>query len=145
MQRIAHLFLFFFAFALSPPAKAQAGVAYEEGPVTAITYLRIEYEHFDEYVEWLRSTWKPLNEAKKQAGLIKDYKLYTKRFTKLDEANIIFMITYQNMADLDRRAEEEAIAIKMIGSTANQNAARIDRSAYRKNLGTEIVREMILK
>lgn len=131
--------------ALSPPANAQVGVTYNEGPVTAVTYLKIEYGHFDEYVEWLNSTWKPLNEAKKKAKLIIDYKVFTARPKNPEEPNVIFMITYANMAALDRRAEEDAIAVKMIGSPKDQNKARIDRSAYRKNLGSELIREIILK
>jgi len=130
---------------LSRPANAQVGVTYNEGPVTAVTYLKIEYGHFDEYVEWLNSTWKPLNEAKKKAKLIIDYKVFTARPKNPEEPNVIFMITYANMAALDRRAEEDAIAVKMIGSPKDQNKARIDRSAYRKNLGSELIREIILK
>lgn len=145
MNRIIQLLLLLSVFALSLPANAQVGVTYNEGPVTLVTYLKIEYGYFDEYVDWLTSTWKPLNEAKKKAGLITDYKVFTVRPKKPEEPNVIFMITYRNMAALDRRAEEDAFAEKMIGSAKDQNKARIDRSAYRKNLGTELIREVILK
>ena len=145
MKRIIQLLLLLSAFALSLPANAQVGLTYNDGPVTAVTYLKIEYGYFDEYVDWLNSTWKPLNEAKKKAGLIIDYKVFTARPKKPEEPNVIFMITYPNMAGLDRRAEEDAFAVKMIGSTKDQNKARVDRSAYRKNLGTELIREIILK
>ena len=73
MNRVIQFLLFASALALSLPAIAQLGTTYNEGPVTEVTYLKIEYGHFDEYVEWLNSTWKPLNEAKKKAGLIVDY------------------------------------------------------------------------
>lgn len=133
------------AFVLSLPANAQLGTTYNQGPVTQVTYLNIEYGHFDEYVVWLNSTWKPLNEAKKKAGLIVDYRVYTASPRKPDEPNVIFMITYPNMAALDRRAEEDAVAEEMIGTAKEQDAARIARSAYRKRLGTELIREVILK
>jgi hypothetical protein len=133
------------AFVLSLPANAQLGTTYDEGPVTEVTYLKIEYGHFDEYVDWLNSTWKPLNEAKKKAGLIIDYRVYTARPRMPEEPNVIFMITYPNMAALDRRAEEYEIAVEMIGSAKEQDAARIARSAYRKRLGTELIREVLLK
>jgi hypothetical protein len=55
------------------------------------------------------------------------------------------MITYPNMAGLDRRAEEEALAEKMIGSAEVQNQARIGRSDYRRVLGSELIREIILQ
>lgn len=145
MNRRIQLLLLLSAFALSIPANAQVGVTYNDGPVTQVSYLHIEYGHFDEYVDWLNSTWKPLNEAKKKAGMIIDYKVYTASPRKPEEPNVIFMITYPNMAALDHRAEEVAVAVKMIGSTKAQDEARIARSAYRKRLGTELIREVILK
>jgi hypothetical protein len=133
MNRIIQFLVCVAAFAVLQNANAQVGVTYNEGPVTVMTYLKIEYGHFDEYVEWLNSTWKPLNEAKKKARLIVDYKVFTARARKPEEPNVIFMITYANMAALDRRPEEDAIAVKMIGSAKDQNKARVERSAYRKS------------
>ena len=145
MKRIAHVLLLLSALALSRPTTAQVGITYNEGPVTAVTYLKIEYGHFDEYVDWLNSTWKPLNEAKKKAGVIIDYKVFAARPKTPEEPNVIFMITYPNMASFDRRAEEDKFAVKMIGSAKDQDKARVERSTYRKNLGSELIREIILK
>ncbi len=145
MNRLIQFLLFLTAFLLSLPANAQLGTTYKEGPVTEVTYLHIEYGHFDEYVDWLNSTWKPLNEAKKKSGLINDYKVFTARPKKPEEPNVIFMITYPNMAAFDRSVEENAVGVEMIGSAKEQDAARIARSAYRKRLGTELIREVILK
>ena len=145
MKRIAHVLPLLSALALSRPANAQVGITYNEGPVTAVTYLKIEYGHFDEYVDWLNSTWKPLNEAKKKAGVIIDYKVFAARPKTPEEPNVIFMITYPNMASFDRRAEEDKFAVKMIGSAKDQDKARVERSTYRKNLGSELIREIILK
>jgi hypothetical protein len=139
------LLLMLSTVSLSLPVHAQLGTTYDEGPVTEVTYLQIEYGHFDEYVDWLNSTWKPLNEAKKKAGMIIDYRVYTARSRKPEEPNVIFMITYPNMAAFDRRVEENEVALEMIGSAKEQDAARIARSAYRKRLGTELIREVILK
>ena len=126
-------------------AKAQVGKTYEEGQVTAVTYLKIEYGRFDEYVKWLSSTWKPTMEAKKKAGLIVDYKVFSARPKSPNEPNVILMLTYKNMAGLDKAAEEEAVAEKVIGSADVQNRARVERSDYRKVLGSELIRELILK
>ena len=145
MNRMIQFLLLVSALVLSLPAKAQAGVTYNEGPVTAVTYLKIEYGHFDEYVDWLNSTWKPLNEAKKKAGFIIDYKVFAARPKTPDEPNVIFMITYPNMASFDRKVEEDVFGVKIIGSAKDQNKARVDRSAYRKNLGSELIREIIMK
>ena len=116
-----------------------------EGAVTEVAYVRIEYGHFEEYIDWLNSTWKPTMEATKEAGLIIDYKVFRLTPKSSDQPNIILWITYKNMAALDKNIELEAIAERVIGSTEVQNKARVGRNEYRKILGTELIRELVLK
>src|SRR6266567_9025100 len=112
------------AFSLSLDARAQDERQYTEGPVTLVTDVGVEYGHFEEYIDWLNSTWKPTMEATKKAGLIIDYKIFTATPQSPDHPNIILWITYKNMAALDKGVEEEAVAKKVIGSTEVQNKAR---------------------
>jgi len=126
-------------------AKAQVGKTYDEGQVTAVTYLKIKYGRFDDYVKWLQSTWKPTMEAEQKAGLIVSYKVFTARPESPNEPNLILMITYKNMAGLDKAAEEEVVTEKVIGSAEVQNRARQERGEYREVLGSELIRELILK
>jgi len=133
------------ASSLSLNARAQDERAYTEGPVTEVNYIRVEYGHFEEYIDWLNSTWKPTMEATKKAGLIIDYKVFSSTPPSPDHPDIILWITYKNMAALDKGAEEEAVAKKVICSTECQNKARVGRNEYRKVLGTEYIRELILK
>ena len=133
------------ASSLSLNARAQDERQYTDGPVTEVEYLQVEYGHFEEYIDWLNSTWKPTMEATKKAGLIIDYKVFRATPKSPDQPNIIFMITYKNMAALDKGVELEAVAKKVIGSTEVQNKARVARNEYRKNVGSELIRELILK
>jgi hypothetical protein len=133
------------ASSLSLSARAQDERQYSEGPVTLVTYMRIEYGHFEEYIDWLNSTWKPTMEATKKAGLIIDYKVFSSTPPSPDHPDIILWITYKNMATLDRGVEEEAVAKKVICSTECQNKARVGRNEYRKVLRREYIRELILK
>jgi hypothetical protein len=84
-------------------------------------------------------------EATKKAGLIVDYKVFRATPKTPDQPNIFLWITYENMAALDKGIELEAVAKKAIGSTEVQNQARVGRNEYRKVLGTELIRELILK
>jgi hypothetical protein len=119
---------------------------YTDGPVTEMDYIQVEYGHFEEYVDWLNSTWKPTMEAMKKAGLIIDYKVVRATPKTPDQPNIYLMITYKNAAAaLDKGVELEDVAKKVIGSTEVQNKARVGRNDYRKVLGIEYVREIILK
>jgi hypothetical protein len=132
--------------ALSLNARAQDVRQYTDGPVTELDYIQVEYGHFEEYVDWLNSTWKPTMEAMKKAGLIIDYKVVRATPKTPDQPNIILMITFKDgAAALDKGVEQEEVAKKVIGSTDFQNKARVGRNQYRKVLGIEYVRELTLK
>ena len=119
---------------------------YIEGPVTLVQEIGVEYGHFEEYIDWLNSTWKPTMEAAKKAGLIIDYKAVSATPKTPDQPNIFLMITFKNMgAALDKGVELEEVAKKVIGSTEFQNKARVGRNEYRKVLRREYIRELILK
>jgi hypothetical protein len=133
-------------FALSLNARAQDVRQYADGPVIRLDYIQVEYGHFEEYVDWLKSTWKPTMEAMKKAGLVIDYKVVRATPKTPDQPNMILMITFKDAAAaLDKEVEQEDVAKKVIGSTEVQNKARVGRNQYRKVLGTEYVRELILK
>jgi hypothetical protein len=144
------LVLSLFLLALPLEARSQNAAAkderqYTEGPVTLVQEIAVEYGHFEEYVDWLNSTWKPTMEATKKAGIIIDYKVFSSTPPSPDHPDVILWITYPNMAALDRGIEEEAVAKKVICSTECQNKARVGRSQYRKVTRREYIRELILK
>ena len=134
------------AYSLSPNALAQDERHYTDGPVTEVDYIQVEYGHFEEYIDWLNSTWKPTMEATKKAGLIIDYKVFSATPKSPDQPNISLNITFKNgAAALDKGVQLEEVAKKVIGSTEVQNKARVHRNDYRKVMGTELIRELILK
>ena len=134
------------ASSLSLSADAEDVRQYSDGQVTEADYIHVEYGHFEEYVGWLNSTWKPTMEAMKKAGLIVDYKAFRATPKTPDQPNVILMITFKNgMAALDKGVELEDVAKGVIGNTEAQNKARAFRNEYRKVLGTELIRELILK
>jgi hypothetical protein len=146
MIRPIILFMCLAAALLSLNARAQDERQYAEGPVTEADYLQVEYGHFEEYIDWLNSTWKPTMEAMKKAGLIIDYKVFRATPKSPDQPNIILMITFKNAAAaLDKGIELETVAKQVICSTECQNKARVGRSEYRRVLGNEYIRELILK
>src|SRR5882762_7476635 len=114
------------ASSLSLDARAQDERAYTDGPVTEVDYIRVEYGHFDEYIGWVTSTWKPTMEGAKKAGLIIDYKVFRISPKSPDQPNILLMITFKNMAayagDIgDKAVEFDAVADKVICSPECQN------------------------
>src|SRR5579872_6106212 len=135
--------------ALTRDALAQNDRKYTDGPVTEVNYIQVEYGHFAEYIDWLNSTWKPTMEAMKKAGLIIDYKVFQASPKSPDQPNVFLYLTFKNMAAYggnigDKGIEQEYVARKVIGSTEFQNKKRVERSEYRKVLGIELIREIIL-
>jgi hypothetical protein len=131
---------------LTVDALAQNDRQYTVGPVTEVDYIQVEYGHFAEYIDWLNSTWKPTMDAMKKAGLIVGYKVFQATPKSPDQPNIYIWITFKNAsAALDKGVELEYVARKVIGSTEFQNKKRAERTGYRKVMGNEFIRELILK
>ena len=85
-------------------------------------------------------------EAMKKAGLIIDYKVFQATPKSPDQPNIYLWLTFKNAAAaLDKGVELEYVARKVIGSTEFQNKKRVERTGYRKVMGIECIRELILK
>src|SRR6516225_4539136 len=109
---------------LSLNARAQDERQYTEGPVTFVQEIAVEYGHFEEYIDWLNSTWKTTMEAFKKAGLILDYKVMKLTPKSPDQPNISLNITFKNgAAAFDKSVALEEVAKKVIGSTEVQNKA----------------------
>ena len=134
------------AFALvATGSPAQEPRLYKEGPVTALSYIKIKPGRFDEYMGWLAGPYRQLMEANKKAGLISGYAIYSVQARSPSEPDLVLSVVYPNMAALDRSEESDAVASKLMGSNATQNKAFADRGAMREVLGGELMRELVLK
>ena len=126
-------------------AAAEEEKLYKDGPVTVLTYVKIKPGKFDDYMRWLDTTGKTFREAEMKAGIILSYHVYTCQPRSPHEADLILSETYPNMAALDRNDELDAIAAKQIGARSTQNKGMEDRESLREILGSEMIREQILK
>ena len=129
----------------SGTAVAQSARPYKEGQVTEITYVRTKNGHFEDYMKFLDGSYKALMDAQKKAGLVVDYHVYVATPRKADEPDLLLAITYANMAALDRVDEAIAVAEKVAGSLDKQEKEAQGREPIRDVLGSELVRELVLK
>jgi hypothetical protein len=87
-----------------------------------------------------------MNEAQKAAGLIVDYFVYSASPRSPQDADIYLVTVYKNMAALDGLdAKSDPIMEKLQGSLAEQNKAYVERGKIRTVLGSELIREAVLK
>jgi hypothetical protein len=129
-----------------PALAADDGRAYKEGPVTVVTFVKIKDGQFDNYMKWLDTTFKAENDAYMKAKVITGYKIYGNTARDPHDADLILSITYANMAAMDNLNEKtDAIAEKFEGDLAKQNQGFADRGSMREILGSQMVRELILK
>lgn len=130
---------------MAATAVADDGKVFKDGPVIEVSYIRTKPGRFDDYMKFLSTTYKTLMEANKKAGLIVDYAIYSATPRSPQDPDLLLTITYANMAALDRTEEFEAQSVKTVGSMPAQNQAAMDRESLREVLGSELVRELILK
>jgi hypothetical protein len=131
--------------AMSAVASADDAKPYKDGPVTSLGFIRTKGGHFDDYVKFLDTQWKAEQEAGKKAGLILSYAVYSATPRSANEPDLILSITYPNMATLDKSEQFEAINDKVYGSRDAGNKGVTNRGEWREILGSELVREVILK
>jgi hypothetical protein len=120
--------------------------AYTEGPVMVVSFVRTQPGMFDEYMRYLDKTYKPLLDEAKKAGIVVDWAVYSARPRDAQDADLVLTITYKNMAGLDNlQARMDPLAKKTFGSLPKAAAAAVDREKLRKEVGSQLVRQLILK
>ena len=129
-----------------------AGVAsaadrpYTEGAVLSVSSIRTEPGMFDSYMNFLATTYKQNMEAQKAAGIILDYDVYTTTPRGPDDPDIYLVTTYKNMAALDGLDERmEPIMQRSFGNQAARDTAAVDREKMRRQIGQEMIREVVFK
>ena len=120
--------------------------AYTEGPVVNVSRIRTVDGKFDEYMNWLATTWKQENEASKKAGYILSYEVLQVEPRELDDPDLLLRITYKNWAALDGAlAKGDEIAKQIEGSVAAASKAQVERAKIRTVLGSATMQVLKLK
>jgi hypothetical protein len=117
-----------------------------DGPVSDVAFVRTKPGKFDDYMKWVDSVWKQTNEEAKKAGIVTGYSVFAVEPRNPGDPDLILSITYPNMAALDGITDKlDAITEKVEGSVSKSNQNDADRGSLRDVLGSELIREMILK
>jgi DNA-binding Lrp family transcriptional regulator len=146
MKRLT-LLLLASALALSTAlTAAEDDHAYTQGPVTVMTFVRTEPGMFEEYLRYLSNTYKQVMENYKKQGIILEYGVYQARPRDPQDADLILTVKYKNMAAFDELQEHtDPIARQTFGSLGKAASASVDRGRMRRELGSEVIRQLLLK
>jgi len=147
MAKIMTRALLVVSFALSAAfASAKEDRPYTEGPVTQITFIKVKPGMFLAYMKWVATDRKQLMDESKKEGLIIDSKIYQSQAHNPSEADIVLSVTFANMAALDGLTDrEDALEEKLVGSVQKATDASIGREKMREVLGSQLIRELVLK
>lgn len=127
------------------PAKS-GGAPYNEGPVWTLTMIKTKTGLDDDYFRQISGTVKPIYDEEKKQKVILDYKILMGDPHNRDEANIIIMVEYANMAALDGlRDKMEPLMEKVMGSVDQRRDLAVKRLDIREILGVRTMREIMLK
>src|SRR5215469_8138704 len=126
--------------------RAQEDHAYTQGPVVMVSFIRTEPGMFEEYMRYLDTTYKRLLDEYKKQGIVSDYAVYQALPRGPEDADLILTVTYKNMAAFDDlQARADPVVKQVFGSLPKAASASADRGKLRKQLGSQVVRQLVLK
>ena len=119
---------------------------YSEGPIVNVSSIRTMEGKSDEYMNWLSTVWKKMQEESKKKGYIVDYEVLAVEPRGPDDPDIYLVISYKNWAALDGAvAKGDEIAKAVEGSLAAANKSQSDRDKIRRVLGSQTMQQLVLK
>ncbi|HEY5046869.1 MAG TPA: hypothetical protein VII49_02475 [Rhizomicrobium sp.] len=128
------------------PALAQNARPYNNGPVWSVSNIQTKNGHFNDYMHYVDTAWRALQEDSKKRGWVVDYKVLTAIDPRDNEPDIYLMVEYKNMAAMDvslDALDEQTKALE--GSVGASDRGFADRDKIRTLRGTVLARELILK
>ena len=92
------------------------GRDYNDGPVVNVSAIRTVDGHFDDYMHWLATGYKKLQEASKAAGLITSYRVLVVEARGPHDPDIYLVTEYKNWAALDHLGgKSDQVSAKGLG------------------------------
>jgi hypothetical protein len=122
------------------------GRNFSDGPVINVAFVRTLDGHFDEYMQFLATTYKKQQEAAKKAGLILSYEVDVAQPQGPNDPDIILITRFKNWAAIDGLGGKlDTLTTQLEGSLDKSNQAQASRAKIRTILGSQTVQEAVLK
>jgi hypothetical protein len=131
--------------ALATPAAAQES-SYKPGTVWETSRINVLPGQFENYMDWLATTWKKIQELGKAEGAVIDYHVLAIDERRNDEPHLILVVEYK---DYLTTAQQESLRKKVNALLAQDDrqatTASGARGKMREQMGTTKYQELILK
>lgn len=127
------------------PAVAQES-SYTPGTVWDASRIDVMPGQFENYMDYLATTWKKIQEFGKKEGVIVNYHVLATNNARAGEPDLILIVEYK---DYMTTAQQEAMRKKVNAMLAQDNRAAAtaagERTKMRESLGSTEYQELILK
>jgi hypothetical protein len=133
------------AAGLATPAMAQES-SYKPGTVWEAGRIDVLPGQFENYMDYLATTWKKVQELGKAEGVVVSYHVLATNNARAGEPDLILVVEYK---DFQTTAQQEAMRKKVNALLAQDNRAADSasggRGKMREQLGSTEYQELILK
>lgn len=131
--------------ALATPAMAQES-SYKAGSVWSAARIGVLPGQFENYMDYLATTWKKIQEAGKAEGMVLNYHVLSTNNARAGEPDLVLIIEYKDYATT---AQQEAMS-KKVNMLLAQDDRKADvasgsRGKMRELMGSIQYQELVLK
>jgi len=130
---------------LATPAMAQES-SYKPGTVWTASRIDVLPGQFENYMDYLATSWKKIQEMGKAEGVVVDYHVLSTNNARQGEPDLILIVEYK---DYQTTAQQEAMSKKVNALLAQDDrkadTASGERTKMRELLGAVEYQELVLK
>ena len=112
-----------------------------------ITFIKVDPNMGDDYLEGLRDTWVAANRVAKELGQIEDFAIYRSQLPESGHVNLFLVVKFTDGRQLDPNKEEYDKFMKAWGEANRDKTREITKNypSMRKITGEYMVRKIDIK
>ncbi len=112
-----------------------------------ITFIKVDPNMGDDYLEGLKETWVASNKVAKELGQIEDFTIFRSQLAQSGDVNLFLVTKFTNSAQLEPNKEKYAEFMKAWGEANEDRTREISKNypGMREITGEYLVREITVK
>jgi quinol monooxygenase YgiN len=133
------------AAALNAPAMAQES-SYKAGTVWEVSRIDVLPGQFENYMDYLATTWKKIQEAGKAEAGVVEYHVLATNNARQGEPDLVLIVEYKDyMTTAQQEAAQKRVNALLAQDNRKAATAAGERTKMREQLGSIEYQELILK
>ena len=112
-----------------------------------ISFIKVDPNLGDDYLEGLRDTWVASNKVAKELGQIEDFAIYRSQLAQSGDVNLFLVVKFTDSSQLEPNKEEYDKFMQAWGEANEDRTREITKNypAMREITGEYLVREITVK